>query len=767
MIQSVQKGSLFNRLVRSNLQKAVLIGSTFFLTNMFVVLALDLPYNKTQFAVYIITFLLSCIAGTYFAMGLAVKKTAEMRYYLLGGLTLTLVILISDYTAVFILFHSIIEVKPVMVFMTFLLTLGISFYSLRFLLQISRETQKGDTNLWVLVGSVAAGIALAGLPYLTAMSILRVINEENPDLHLSMLPYAVEILMVWVLSVIPDMFGEQRNLENLSKVKVSEQHFQSLFNHNPDAVISFTLDGRFLTANQAAEEITGYTRNELLGMSIQDLVAPGELPQTLKKFEQVKNGKSQQAEISLIKKNQSVGIVSVTGVPIVTDDGIEGVYAITKDITESKKQSNTIDYLFHYDELTGLPNRRKFISEVEEAVREQRPFALYSLDYGRLRTIRDVFGFKVGDQVLKELSLRLLSVLPNGSAVSRFGGDEIYCLVPQVNAEHELKPALERLHGILGTSFFVEGHEIFMEMKAGIAFFPENGLEPELLIKCADTARASIPENSFYNYAVYQNEIVQSNIEKIVIENDLKRAIEHDELTLHYQPKINSLHNELVGFEALVRWKHPVKGLISPGVFIPAAEQTNLIVALEDWVLKKACSQIREWQETDLKGLPVSVNISQRSFANPAFIDNVVRVLRSYDIAAPLLEIEITESMTMFNENVTIEKLNRIKELGISISLDDFGTGYSSLSYLDKLPIDTVKIDKSFIDDLRTDQSAMVSTILAIALHNGLGVIAEGVEHKEQVTMLQSLGCDNIQGYFFSRPLPPEEIGEKYFAKAG
>ncbi|MGD6968525.1 putative bifunctional diguanylate cyclase/phosphodiesterase [Rossellomorea vietnamensis] len=765
MIQSAQEESLTNRVIRSDAIKAVIIGTTFFLTNLFVVLALDLPFENTPFLIYIVTFLLSCIFGIYFVLKLAVNKKLDMGRYVLGGLGLTLIILASDYTAVVILFFPLLEVKPVLLLMTFILTLAISFYSLRFLLQITRETEKVDTNFWVIIGSFATGIALAGIPYLTAMSVLPVINEENPELHLSMLPYALEIVMVWLLSIVPDLFGEQRNQENISKVEVSEQHFQSLFNHNPDAVISFDLNGRLLTANLAAEQVTGYGREELLTMSIKDIVAPFHLTQTLKQFEMAKQGMSQQTEISIIKKDKTQRIVNIIGVPIESGDGINGVYTITKDITENKKQSNTIEYLFHYDDYTGLPNRRKFISEVEESVKEQVPFAIYSLDYSRLRTIRDVFGFQVGDQILKELSLRLTTVLPHESVVSRFGGDEIYCLVPTRN--QDIQPALTELQAILGTPFFVEGHEIFMEMKAGISMYPENGEDPELLIKCADTARASISDNSFHNFAVYKNNNLDtSNIEKIIIENELKRAIEQDELTLYYQPKVNSAANELVGFEALVRWNHPVKGLVSPGLFIPAAEQTNLIVKLEDWVVREASRQLHYWQSTPLKKLPVSVNISQRSFANPAFLNNLQDAMAFHAISASLLEIEITESMTMFNEKETIKKLNQLKELGIRISLDDFGTGYSSLSYLEKLPIDIIKIDKSFIDDLTADQSAMVSTILSIALHNGLGVIAEGVERKEQVSMLHSLGCDNIQGYYFSRPLPPEEVEAKYIKKA-
>ena len=765
MIQAVQTESIFNKIIKSDVLKAILIGATFFLTNLFVVLALDQPFRSTNHLFsYIVIYLLCCIAGSYFALRLTDNRSLNMGMFVLGGIAITLIILMANYTAILILFFHLLDVKPVMIIMTFLLAMAISFYSLRFLLQISREAENGDTSIWVSIGSIATGVALAGLPYLVAISVLPMIDAELSQLNLYMLPYAVELLLVWVLSVIPDMFGEQRQLENLSKVEVSEQHFQSLFNHNPDAVISFDLQGNFLSANDAAVHLTGYKREDLLAMSLKDIVVTRQLQKTLNQFELAKKGISQQSELSIIKKDQSVCYVSVTGVPIQTENGIEGVYAIAKDITESKKQSNTIDYLFHYDDLTGLPNRRMFIFEVEKAVREKNPFAIYSLDYGRLRTIRDLFGFKVGDQVLKELSLRLLSVLPDGSVVSRFGGDEIYCLVPRVDGNNEFEPALEQLYKILDTSFFVEGHEIFMEMKAGISMFPENGEEPDLLIKCADTARASIPDNSFHNYEVYQNKLDRSTMEKIIIENELKRAIEQDELVLYYQPKFNSTLKRLVGFEALVRWNHPEKGLIPPGLFIPAAEQTNLIVDLEGWVLREACRQLYVWQSTELKGLPVSVNISQRSFANPAFLKNVQDILNEQKISSSLLEFEITESMTMFNEKVTIEKLKQLKNLGIRISLDDFGTGYSSLSYLDKLPIDTIKIDKSFIDDMTTDQSAMVSTILSIALHNGLGVIAEGVELKEQVILLQSLGCVNIQGYYFSRPLPPEEIGDKFIA---
>ncbi|MDT0162699.1 EAL domain-containing protein [Bacillus sp. AG4(2022)] len=752
------KGKTSDHLLRD----ASIIGITFFLTNLFVVLALNAQVNAIDFVIYFLYFLFSCIGGSFLAIKMGIKKQLGTGLYLLTGFMITVIILLADYSAVFILFNHNLNLNLPLVLMTGLITLGISFSSLRFLLQLSKEPENSNSRRWEVIGSLAAGLALSGIPYLTAISAVGIQSAYFNELFL--FPYAVEILAMTTLAIVPDLFGEYRNTVNQTRLETSEQHFSSLFDSNPDSVFSINLDGRFISVNKMAEKLTGYTEAELLQMTFIPLIEEKDIPKTLDYFLKAKEGIPSEFEVTMQRKDGISAIARIIAVPIIVQKEVMGVYGIAKDITEFIQNQEKIRHLVNHDELTGHYNSRKFIYEADKVIAEGSPVSILSIEIGRIKSIREVFGIKEGDGLLREASSRLKYAFGGSALFGRLNGDEFALLIRN---DLDLDKAARQIGKALAEPFTVDDHEIFLECSIGAAIFPDHGKEASELLRNAENAKRTVSKNDHAFFAIYERKQNQHSLEKIIIENELKKAIENDELLLYYQPKYNISKECLTGFEALVRWKHPEKGILPPGVFIPVAEQSGLIAALELWVLKEACFQLKRWNSTELGGLPVSINLSQKSFSNPGLVKSITRCTEQAGIDPSLLEIEITESLTMFNEKETIEKLHFLKEYGMKISLDDFGTGYSSLSYIDKLPIDTIKIDKSFIDRLGDNGNghAMVSAIISMSSFLKLHIIAEGVETKEQADMLSRMDCHEIQGYYFSPPKPAAEIEREFGGK--
>jgi diguanylate cyclase len=763
LIRSVRRAARHRGQVSEHiLRDAFIIGLTFFLTNLFVVLAINMEVAPVDFLFYCVYFLSSCIGGSYLAIRMSLKRKLGTGLYLLAGFMITVIILLADYSAIFILFHHLLNLNLTLVLMTGLITLGISFSSLRFLLQLSREPESRNIRRWQHAGSIAAGLALSGIPYLTAISAVGIQDGFFNELFL--FPYAVEILAMTTLAIVPELFGEYRNTVNEERLETSEKHFSSLFDSNPDSVFSINLEGHFISVNKMAEELTGYKEKELLDMNFVPLVMEKDLPKTLAYFEQAKDGQASEFEITMLRKGGKSAIVRIIAVPIIVQTQVIGVYAIAKDITEIIHSQERIRHLVNHDELTDHYNSRKFMQEADKVIQEGKPFSILRIEIDRIKSIREVFGIKEGDELLREASARLMNALGCSALIGRLNGDEFALLIRDSLKTEE---AAEKIGNAFRDPFIVDGYEIFLECSIGAAIFPVHGNEASELLRNAENAKRTVGKNDHAFFAIYEKKQNQHSLEKIIIENELKKAIENDELVLYYQPKYHFSEDRLTGFEALVRWNHPEKGILPPGVFIPIAEQSGLIAMLELWVLKEACYQLRRWSGSELRGLPVSINLSQKSFSNPALVRDITFWTEEAGIDPSLLEIEITESLTMFNEKETIEKLRFLKEYGMKISLDDFGTGYSSLSYIDKLPIDTIKIDKSFIDRLGDNGSgqSMISAIISMAAFLDLDIIAEGVETHEQAVLLAGMDCHEIQGYYFSPPKPAEEIESEYGAR--
>ncbi|MBM4760977.1 DUF4084 domain-containing protein [Bacillus sp. B15-48] len=414
-----------------------------------------------------------------------------------------------------------------------------------------------------------------------------------------------------------------------------------------------------------------------------------------------------------------------------------------------------------YDPLTGLHNRASFQVDLEEllqcAKKDNQRFALLLLDLDRFKVINDTFGHQTGDQMLKLATEKLKRILTKGGQLYRIGGDEFVILLPQASRAESSFTA-NRILSKFRHSFIIDNHEVTMTPSIGISLYPESGDDSQTLFKNADRAMYVVKERGKNHFEFFNRELAAKLARKMGLENDLRLAIEHNELEIHYQPKIELNTGKVIGMEALLRWNHSELGMISPGEFIPIAEETGQIISIGEWVLKAACQQTKAWQQTGFPKLTVSVNVSAYQFQYSDIVTTVKKVLQETGLIACDLELEITESL-MQNVQESTGILRRLKELGVQTAIDDFGTGYSSLHILKKLPVDTIKIDKSFIDDM-TDymNESMVKTIIDIGKNLNLKVVAEGIEFEEQVASLAKYNCDIGQGYYFSKPAPSSEI---------
>lgn len=458
--------------------------------------------------------------------------------------------------------------------------------------------------------------------------------------------------------------------------------------------------------------------------------------------------------------------VEMSAMPILYE-GRMAEQIVGRDLTQRKKAEKTIKYMAYYDVLTGLPNRNMFWKRLNHALKQNvnQKLAVLFLDLDRFKIINDTKGHSVGDLLLKIVAVRLKNAVKDEGFVSRQGGDEFIILLNDIDKDRVIEVA-QRILNEFSNGIELENQEFFVTPSIGISMAPLDGNDEETLIKHADTAMYLAKERGKNNFQFYTDKLNGLSSRKMELENGLRKALEQDQLVLHYQPQVDLATGEMVGIEALVRWMHPEHGMISPAEFIPLAEETGLIVPLGRWVLQKACEQNKAWQTSGYPPIPMSVNISVRQLQEDQFIETVKTVLSETSMKPNFLDLEITESI-MQNSEMSGVILNQLKDLGVTLAIDDFGTGYSSLSLLKHLPIDKIKIDKSFVDDIiyHSNQGAMVKTIIDMGHNLQFTVIAEGVEEAEQVEFLMKNGCRVGQGYYYSKPLPPKEIEEIFEKK--
>ena len=538
-----------------------------------------------------------------------------------------------------------------------------------------------------------------------------------------------------------------------------------------DGVMIADANGCIEYINPAFTRLTGYTAAEAIGQNPRMLKSgchDAEFYRDL--FETLSRKDSWRGEIWNRRKNGEIYPEWLT-INVIRDDGgaITQYAAIFSDISDRKNDEEQIKRLAYFDALTGIPNRRLFIDRLELAMasahRHGQMLAVMFLDLDMFKRINDSLGHSVGDEVLSQAASRINGCLREGDTVARLGGDEFTVLLPEIDSVDDIIRLAERLICVFKQPFQVGAHEFFVSTSIGVAVYPDDGANAEILIKNADTAMYRAKEsgrNGFHLYAPAMNAL---SVEHLTMETALRHAIERGELRLAYQAKVDLATGRIAGVEALLRWQHPEKGLVLPADFIPLAENIGLISELGNWVLRTACRQSKSWLDAGLQPVPVAVNVSAQQFRETDMPMVVASALRDTGLPPELLELELTESVLMQRVDEVAEVLRQLREIGIQIAIDDFGTGYSSLSYLTRMPIDSLKVDQSFISAIFGQQgrvggdgAEIVSTIINLAHNLHLKAIAEGVETAAQVDFLHAAGCDQAQGFLINRPFWAEEM---------
>ncbi|MFW2404482.1 MAG: EAL domain-containing protein, partial [Gammaproteobacteria bacterium] len=459
------------------------------------------------------------------------------------------------------------------------------------------------------------------------------------------------------------------------------------------------------------------------------------------------------------------------------------VLAIVRDITDRKQAEEKVHHLAYHDNLTGLPNRQHFSNRLRRAIRDARKsgkmLATLYIDLDRFKRINDTLGHRVGDALLKAVAKRLDHCVRTDDAVARvdqpddyeprlarLGGDEFVVVIEEIDNENQVDVVANRIRDALLAPFKYEGHQFVVTPSIGIALYPRDGKKIDDLLMHADMAMYEAKASGRNNYRFYSEAMNLRSVERLDLENDLQTAIRERAFQMHYQPKIDLKTSRIVGVEALLRWHHSKRGWVSPVQFIPIAEETGLIIELGEWVVGQICEQIQAWDRKGINDISVAVNVSSRQFCREELLDSVLRIVRDTGIRPQSLELEITESMLMRNVDETKAALIAFKDAGLRISVDDFGTGYSSLNYLKQFPLDSLKIDRSFVQDLHRDRddAAICAAILAMAKELDLSVVAEGVELEEQLDFLRRHNCDQVQGFLFSKPLSVSDFEGFYSA---
>lgn len=555
-------------------------------------------------------------------------------------------------------------------------------------------------------------------------------------------------------------------IADLEQSESSLNMAKALIDASMDGIMVTDEYGTILSVNPAFTILTGYSESEALGQKPSLLSSGKQGPDFYRMlWSSLKNTGSWQGEIWNRRKNGEVYPEWLTITVVHDARNKRRLYAaIFSDITERKKSEEIIENLAYYDPLTKLPNRQLLFDRLDVAMatakRMQHGLGLMFIDLDLFKRINDTLGHSVGDQVLCEIASRLRHCVREGDTVARIGGDEMIILMTEMEHTDSIHRVVQRIFSALQQSIDVAGHELHITASIGCSTYPQDGADRDTLLKHADTAMYRAKSNGRNSFQLYSADMNRSSMQRLSLESRLHTALSNNELFLHYQPKLELGSNRIVGVEALLRWNDREQGVIPPDQFIPAAEELGLIGKIGAWALQEACQQCKEWHDAGFDDLHVSVNVSPQQFTRRNLTLDVEQALQVSGLPAHKLDLEITESCAIQNLEEVVQPLNVLRERGITVSMDDFGTGYSSLSMLSQLPLDQLKVDRSFISGIpeRNKDQELVSTMVLMAHNLGLNVVAEGIETGTQHDYLKQIGCDQGQGFLFNRPLPPEDI---------
>ncbi|WP_264736853.1 EAL domain-containing protein [Cytobacillus firmus] len=563
------------------------------------------------------------------------------------------------------------------------------------------------------------------------------------------------------------MHAAQDDIKELNRsLKMSEQKYKSLFDNNADFVYSTDLKGNFTSVNPSFVKTFGYRREEIMGKSALGYVRNEDVQRIRLHFYRALRGREQYYNVYIDAKSGETNLFQLKNIPITVNGECVGIYGIGRNITEQKKIEEKITELAFFDQDTGLPNRIKFTEQLEiqvkRARKKQKKLAVLSIDIDRFKIINDSLGHFAGDMVLKEISERIERVLPSGSYLGRFSGDKFTLVLSREATIEKVMKVSKKILEEISHPISQSNQEFIVTASIGASLHPNDGSDEHLLLKNADIATNRSKQQGGNRVTFFSMEMNQQAMVRLELESYLRKALQKNEFYLCYQPLIDLETGNLYGSEALIRWNHPKLGLVSPSDFIPLAEETGLIEDIGGWVLRSACKQNKRWQMLGYESLSISVNVSAYQFQQPGFLQEVKMALELSGMEPQYLTLELTESTMLRNVEYSIQVMQSLQDLGVKVSIDDFGTGYSSLSYLKDLPINTLKIDRSFINNLRLNTSDVAIVKAIITMGHGLAVkvVAEGVETQEQIELLKKLKCHYAQGFYIHKPLMTREFEE-------
>jgi diguanylate cyclase (GGDEF)-like protein/PAS domain S-box-containing protein len=562
---------------------------------------------------------------------------------------------------------------------------------------------------------------------------------------------------------------KRRSVENA--LFMERDRAQVTLNSIGDAVLSTDIEGNITYLNLVAEKMTGWSREEASGKPLTEVfqiingttrtVAQNPMELAIKENKAV----GLAADCLLIRRDGTERAIEDTAAPIHDSKGqVAGAVIVFHDVSESRDMKIRMSHLAQHDALTDLPNRTLLSYRITQAIalasRHNKQFAALFLDIDRFKLVNDSLGHTIGDQLLQSVAARLSACVRSTDTVSRLGGDEFVVVLSEIEHVRDATIIADKIIASIAAPHVIAQHAIHVTVSLGISLYPEDGIDAEALIKNADIALYHAKNNGRNNAQFFTQEMNLRAIEQRAIEMGLHNALKRGEFVLQYQPKVNLVTGVITGAEALLRWHHPVRGIILPDTFLPIAEESRLIIPIGQWVLREACRQGQAWRDSGFALRQIAVNISAVEFQSNGFLDTVKSTLKETGFDPHCLELELTESLLMQNAESTSSLLNELKTMGVQLAIDDFGTGYSSLSYLSRFPIDTLKIDQTFVHKMVDEKSdaAIVSMVINMGKSLKHKVIAEGVETFEQLTLLQGRECEEGQGYYFSEPLGPAEF---------
>ncbi len=628
-------------------------------------------------------------------------------------------------------------------------------------------TQEGNfpRTMAALQSGLKAGL---GVPVTADGEVIAVLEffvrePRNEDDHLAGIVSSIAVQL-------GSMIGRKHTEQALRR---SENQLRAIIDAEPECVKIVAGDGTLLQMNAAGlAMIEAGSAEQVIGKSVIGILSP-EYREPFRTFmENVLSGNKGTIEFEIIGLKGTHRWLESHAVSMPNDRGGPPVMlSITRDVTDRKQAEKRLKQLAHFDSLTDLPNRMQFIERLEQAMadadRHERLVGVVFLDLDRFKYINDSLGHEKGDKLLREVAIRLGGAIRRGDTVARLSGDEFALVLADMRHVDDAIHVAQKLLDVFHQPFNVAGHELFVTASMGITLYPFDDRGAQELLRNADVAMYRAKEYGKNNYQFYVAEMTAKATERLSLENDLRSALGRGEFSLHYQPIADCRSGRIVGMEALLRWKHPTRGMISPALFIPLAEETGFIIPISEWVLRTACEQCRHWQKQGFPSLYVAVNLSSRQFHQKDLPASIYQILQDTHLKPGSLGLEITEGLVMQQAETSINTLRELKAMDIRISIDDFGTGYSSLSYLKRFPISILKIDQSFVRDIPgdADDAAIAGTIITMAHSLGLRVVAEGVETVEQLNFMRDHGCDAMQGYYLSKPLPADRFEE--FLKNG